>query len=195
MDGTTSLQRIQPEAAKGLLHSPIRFRSSSDKEMNRGSFTDLEKFNDEELVILRAGIETELGRRGISFRVGEVGEKLVISFFNSKPGLPNLLQAPAGAKNVDALSREGDRYSIKSFMKAKKTGTVYPDEKDKDKQLFEYLVVVKLNRNYQLSAIYRYSWEEFVRIRAWDKRMNAWYLPLSKKNLDIAEVIVNKDML
>lgn len=195
MDGTTSLQRIQPEATKKLIHSPIRFRSSSDKEMNRGSFADLKKLNDEELVILRANIETELNRRGISFRVGEVGEKLVISFFNSKPGLPNLLQAPAGAKNVDALSREGDRYSIKTFMKAKKTGTVYPDEKDKDKQLFEYLVVVRLNTNYQLSAVYRYSWEEFVRIRAWDKRMNAWYLPLSKKNLDIAQVILNKDML
>ena len=162
--------------------------------MKSGLLVDLNKLNDDELLILKIGIETELNSRGISFSVGEVGEKLVISFFNSKPGLPNLLQAPAGAKNVDALSREGDRYSIKTFMKAKKTGTVYPDEKDKDKQLFEYLIVVKLNTNYQLSAIYRYSWEEFVRIRAWDKRMNAWYLPLSKKKLDIAEVILNKDM-
>ena len=189
-----SLRRIQPEATNKLIYRTIKFRSSSNKEMNKGSFADLKKLNDEELVILRANIETELNKRGISFKVGEVGEKLVISFFNSKPGLPKLLQAPVGAKNVDALSREGDRYSIKTFMKAKKTGTVYPDEKDNDKQLFEYLVVVKLNTNYQLSAIYRYSWEEFVRIRAWDKRMNAWYLPLSKKNLDIAEVILNKDM-
>jgi hypothetical protein len=163
--------------------------------MNSGPFADLNKLNDDELLILRVGVETELNSRGISFSVGEVGEKLVISFFNSKPGLPNLLQAPAGAKNVDALSREGDRYSIKTFMKAKKTGTVYPDEKDKDKQLFEYLVVVKLNTNYQLSAIFRYSWEEFVRIRAWDKRMNAWYLPLSKKNLNMAEMIFNEDTL
>jgi len=163
--------------------------------MNSGAHDDLNKVSDDELVILRAGIETELNRRGISFSVGEVGEKLVISFFNSKPGLPNLLQAPAGAKNVDALSRDGDRYSIKTFMKAKKTGTVYPDEKDRNRQLFEYLVVVKLNTNYQLYAIYRYSWEEFVRIRAWDKRMNAWYLPLSKKNLNKAEKIYNKDIL
>ena len=80
-------------------------------------------------------------------------------------------------------------------MKAKKTGTVYPDEKDRDKQLFEYLIVVKLNTNYQLSAIFRYSWEEFVRMRAWDKRMNAWYLPLSKRNLNKAEKIFNKDIL
>ena len=85
--------------------------------MNSGPPADLNKVSDDELVILRAGIETELNRRGISFSVGGVGEKLAISFFNSKPGLPNLLQAPAGAKNVDALSREGDRYSIKTFMK------------------------------------------------------------------------------
>jgi len=163
--------------------------------MNSGLFVNLTKLNDDELLTLRADIEAELNGRGISFSVGEVGEKLVISFFNSKSGLSNLLQAPTGAKNVDALSREGDRYSIKTFMKAKKTGTVYPDEKDRDRQLFEYLVVVKLDTNYKLHDIYRYSWEEFVRIRAWDKRMNAWYLPLSKKNLNMAEIIFNKDML
>jgi hypothetical protein len=163
--------------------------------MKRGLVIDLNKLSDDELVLLRANTEAELNNRGISFSVGEVGEKLAISFFNSKPGLPNLLQGPRGAKNVDALSREGDRYSIKTYMKAKKTGTVYPDEKDKDKQLFEYLIVVKLNTNYQLSAIYRYSWEEFIRIRAWDKRMNAWYLPLSNKNLNMAEIIFNRDKL
>jgi hypothetical protein len=163
--------------------------------MKSGLFVDINKLNDDELVILRANLDIELNRRGISFNVGEVGEKLVISLFNSKPGLPNLLQAPAGAKNVDALSRDGDRYSIKTFKKAKKTGTVYPDEKDRNRQLFEYLVVVKLDANYQLSAIYRYSWEQFVGIRAWDKRMNAWYLPLSKRNLNMAEMIFNESML
>ena len=79
-------------------------------------------------------------------------------------------------------------------MKAKKTGTVYPDEKDRDKQLFEYLIVVRLDPYFQLQAIYRYSWEEFIKIRAWDRRMNAWYLPLSQKNLRMAEIIFNKDI-
>lgn len=41
--------------------------------MNRGSFADLKKLNNDELVILRANIETELNKRGISFKVGEVG--------------------------------------------------------------------------------------------------------------------------
>lgn len=152
----------------------------------------LSNMSDENLVLLRAKVDSELARRGISFNVGELGEKLAIAYFNSTPGLPNLLRAPAGAKNVDALSRDGDRYSIKAFMRAKKTGTVYPDDVNADKQLFEYLVVVSLDRDYQLSAIYRYSWEQFVKVRAWDKRMNAWYLPLSNRNLKSGELVYRK---
>ncbi|MBA7596874.1 hypothetical protein ES703_03864 [subsurface metagenome] len=150
------------------------------------------KLNDDELVLLRAKIDAEFAKRGIQFSVGALGERLSIAFFNSKPGLPNLLQAPTGAKNVDALSRDGDRYSIKAFLKAKKTGTIYPDVKDPDKQLFEYVVVVRLDKDYQLNAIFRYSWEDFVKIRAWDKRMNAWYIPLSKRNLKLAEPVFQK---
>lgn len=152
----------------------------------------LKGLNDNELVMLRANVETELNERGISFNVGAIGEKLVISYFNTKPGLPNLLQAPTGAKNVDALSRDGDRYSIKAYMKAKKTGTIYPDSEDSKKQLFEYLLVVRLDKRYQLDAIYRFSWERFLKLRAWDKRMNAWYLPLSWKNLKAGETIFEK---
>lgn len=147
------------------------------------------ELSNEDLVVLKGDIESELAKRGISFSVGELGEKSAISYFNSTPGLPNLQQASTGAKNVDALSRDGDRYSIKTFMKAKKTGTVYPDNTDADKQLFEYLLVVHLDSSYQLRAIYRYSWHRFIIVRAWDKRMNAWYVPLSKKNLQMAEKI------
>ena len=63
------------------------------------------KLNDDELVLLRAKIDAEFAKRGIQFSVGALGERLSIAFFNSKPGLPNLLQAPAGAKNVDALAQ------------------------------------------------------------------------------------------
>lgn len=150
---------------------------------------DIGKLNDDELMTLRCDVDAELTARGISFNVGAMGEKLCIVYFNSTAGLPNLMQAPSGAKNVDALSRDGERYSIKTFMKAKKTGTVYPDDKNPEKQLFEYLAIVQLDHNYQLKGIWRYHWAEFVKIRAWDKRMNAWYVPLSIKNLKIAEII------
>jgi hypothetical protein len=144
---------------------------------------------DDKLFALRVQVDKELSKRGIPFNVGILGEKLCISYFNSNPGLPNLLQAPTGAKNVDALSRDGDRYSIKTFKKAKKTGTIYPDDKNPDKQLFEYLAVVHLNQDYELSAIYRYTWDEFLKVRAWDRRMNAWYVPLNTNKLKLAEMI------
>jgi len=158
--------------------------------MEINSFQNYVKnLKDDELAILRATVEKELAERGLVFSVGELGEKYAISYFNSTPGLPNLIKAPTGAKNVDALSRDGDRYSIKATMKAKKTGTVYPDDKHTDKQLFEYLVLVRLNDNYQLDSIYRYSWEDFVKVRAWDKRMNSWYINVSMRNLQMAEKI------
>jgi hypothetical protein len=162
--------------------------------MNTDQFLHLiSSLNNDELMTLRAHMDAEMSKRGITFNVGALGEKLTIAYFNSTAGLPNLLQAPTGAKNVDALSRHGDRYSIKAFMKAKKTGTIYPDEDNMDKQLFEYLVVVRLNHNYQMEAIYRYTWDEIEKIRAWDKRMNAWYVPLSKKNLNAAERLFPKN--
>ena len=149
------------------------------------------KSDDDALIKLRALVEAELTKRGLLLNVGETGEKLCIEYFKSKAGLPKLLQSPPGAKNVDALSRDGDRYSIKTFMKAKKTGTIYPD-KDERKQLFEYLLIVGLHTNYELKAIYRYSWEQFLSVRAWDKRMNAWYVPLSKKKLKFAEIVLEE---
>jgi len=150
---------------------------------------DLQLVSDNELISLRARVETEMRRRNISFSVGDIGEQLVIDFFNSTPSLPNLLRAPRGTKNVDALSRNGDRYSIKTIWKGKKTGTVYPDSMIKNKQLFEYLLVVRLNDNWGLQSIFQIPWGKFVKIRSWDKRMNAWYLSCSSKNLTSMSLI------
>ena len=150
---------------------------------------DPSDLSDDEMLALRIRLDAELIRRGVKFSVGEIGENIAIEYFNSTPNLPNLMAAPTGAKNIDALSRDGDRYSIKTQMKAKKSGTIYPDTADPDKQLFEYLLIVKLSLEYQLESLHRFSWEEFLQARAWDKRMNAWYIPVSKKRLDVAEKI------
>jgi len=57
--------------------------------------------------------------------VGERGEFLAIEFYNKTPGLPNLQAAPEGTQNVDALSRKGDRYSIKTISEPAKTTGVF----------------------------------------------------------------------
>lgn len=151
----------------------------------------LDKFSDEQLLHLRARLEVEMRQRGLSFSIGEIGEELAIEYFNATPGLPNLRAAPVGTKNVDALSRRGDRYSIKTILNAKKTGTVYPDETNREKQLFEFLLIVILNNDLKLKAIYEFPWETFVQVRSWDKRMNAWYIGCSQKNLEAGKTILS----
>jgi hypothetical protein len=119
----------------------------------------------DELVLLRIEFEREMRSRGISFSVGGIGERIAIEYFKSTPGLSNLIAAPIGAKNVDALSRDGDRYSIKTIQNAQKTGTIYPDKQDPEKQLFEYLLIVKLRSDFTLEALYQFSWKRFLEVR------------------------------
>jgi len=144
----------------------------------------IQLISDTELISLRVRVETEMRRRNISFTVGDIGEQLVIEYFNSMPGLPKLMRAPRGTKNVDALSRNGDRYSIKTIWKAKKTGTIYPDQANKAKQLFEFILVAQLDEEWRLRALSQFTWKQFCSIRCWDKRMNAWYISCSKRLLE-----------
>ncbi|MEL6810714.1 MAG: hypothetical protein AAFP76_05220 [Bacteroidota bacterium] len=151
----------------------------------------LNEYTDNELLNLRIKLDSEFKKRGIKFSVGEMGENIAVDYFNKTPGLPNLQKAPTGVKNVDALSRDGHRYSVKTVQNGKKTGTIYPD-KNKEQQLFEYILVVQIDANYELKALHRFSWEQFTKERAWDKRMNAWYIPVSKNRLANAEEIYSR---
>lgn len=149
----------------------------------------LGKLSDEELLLLRADLRTEMRKRGIADSVGAVGEQLAIEHFRKTPGLPKLHPAQRGTKNVDANSRDGERYSIKSVCSAKKTGTVYQPAQDQKKQLFEYLLIVKLAEDWSLQSIHQLAWADFVKVRSWDKRMNAWYVAISGRTLGAATLI------
>ncbi|MGN6196945.1 MAG: hypothetical protein ACTHOB_18535 [Ginsengibacter sp.] len=153
---------------------------------------DFKTISDDDVIALRTEIEKELKRRKIKFTVGEIGETKAISFFNNTPGLDNLQRAPVGTKNVDALSRKGDRYSIKTIKDGGKSGTVYPDPEIKNKELFEYILLVLLDEDFQLKSLYRFSWKQFLKIRQWDKTMNAWYIPKTQKALKNGESIYEK---
>lgn len=151
----------------------------------------LSVLSDEQLVQLRAAVEAEMKRRGLEYDVGRFGEQLAISFFNSTPMCPNLLLAPVGTKNVDALSRDGERYSIKTICRGRKTGTIYPDVQNRDKQLFEHLIIVKVTDKWSLEQIYQIDWSQFLAVRAWDKRMNAWYVPYTAKVITLAKKLIS----
>ncbi|MEM8571789.1 MAG: hypothetical protein AAGG56_12920 [Pseudomonadota bacterium] len=157
------------------------------KQLGLWSIDDLSHLPDDELLQLRGALEVEMRERGLALTVGAVGEKLAIDLFNVTPGYPNLLAAPTGTANIDAISRKGERYSIKTVCKGKKTGTVYPDTDAPDKQLFEFILVVKLNEDWTLDRVFEFDWDGFVTNRSWDKRMNAWYLPASARVLSKAK--------
>jgi hypothetical protein len=148
---------------------------------------------DAELIKLRAALDVEMKRRKIAVSVGQMAEELAVQFFNRTAGRPNLLAAPIGTTNVDALSRNGERYSIKGICSAKKTGTIYPDTDDPEKQLFEYLLVVKMTRDWSLEVIYEFDWQTFCKVRSWDRRMNAWYVGASKRALSEARQYLPAD--
>ena len=137
----------------------------------------------EDLLLLRASLRAEMRKRGIADSVGSVGEQLAIEYFRKTSGLPKLQLAPRGTKNVDALSRNGDRFSIKTICEGSKTGTIYPEPDDRDKQLFEYVLIVKLAEDWTLESIHQLPWVDFVKVRSWDKRMNAWYVAFNKRAL------------
>ncbi|MCM1506638.1 MAG: hypothetical protein NC177_05825 [Ruminococcus flavefaciens] len=44
---------------------------------------------------------------------GDLGEYIVIDYYNKTKGLPKLQFAPPSTKNIDAISVNGERYSIK----------------------------------------------------------------------------------
>jgi len=149
----------------------------------------LEKLSDEDLLLLRAALRAEMRKRGIADSVGAVGEQLAIEHFRKTPGLPKLSPATRGTKNVDANSNRGERYSIKTVCDAKKTGTIYPESSDPDRQLFEHILIIKLAEDWSLKSIHQLSWDDFLKVRAWDKRMNAWYVPVSSRTLAASKLI------
>lgn len=157
--------------------------------MKRKPSTKLASMSDEDLILLRAGLRAEMRKRGMADSVGAVGEQLAIEHFRKTPGLPKLQLAPRGTKNVDALSRNGDRFSIKTICEGSKTGTIYPEPDDRDKQLFEQILIVKLAEDWSLETIHQLSWSGFVNVRSWDKRMNAWYVAISARTLGTATLI------
>ena len=90
--------------------------------------TFIEKLENEQLWMLYPAMIKELKKRElIETRnlVGEYGEFRAINYYNNTVGLPKLQKAPAGTKNVDALSRDGDRYSIKTITFPNKTTGVF----------------------------------------------------------------------
>ena len=137
----------------------------------------LSSVNDDELVSAYGNFVKELMEREIVTSkniTGDMGEHMVIERYCSIRGLPRFLKAPDGAKNVDALSAQGERYSIKTVT-SKTTGSFYGLEpkgsKKDDIQVFEYLVVAVMDDHYRLVKLLEFDWTKFLKHKSRNSRI------------------------
>lgn len=160
---------------------------------------ETKNLNDTELILLYSASIKELRRRNIIRTknvLGELGEYLAIHYYNKTPKMPKLQAAPIGTKNVDAISRNGERYSIKSCSAAT-TGVFYGLQPKNsilpDKQQFEYVIICKFDDDCQLQAIYEIDWDTFLKHKNWHATMQAWNIRLTKELISDSKIIYQKE--
>lgn len=157
----------------------------------------LDTLNSEELWLLYADAEAELKERGLVRTrniVGERGEFLAVETYNSTSGLPNLQAAPEGTQNIDAISRKGDRYSVKTISESSRTTSAFHGMGEKDEiydseRKFEYVIIVQLKSNYRPKRILELTWDQFLMLRRWHSTMRAWNLTVTNALVAQAKII------
>ena len=159
---------------------------------------DLKNRSNIELIKLYGALLDEMRSRKIirSKNVtGDLGESIVIDHYNKTKGLPKLYRAPPDLIDIDATSVKADRYTIKCTT-TDKTGAFRGIPKDfsahEIKPLFEYLVIVKLDRSYEKELILQVEWETFLKHIRWNSRLQAHTLSLSRALIEDSTVIYLK---
>ena len=127
--------------------------------------------------------------------VGELGEYYAVDFYNANSKLPNLSFAPPGVQNVDALSRNGEIYSIKAVSSRKgTTGSFWdPDSVKRNEQKFHYLLIVILDNSYSLDMILQLTWDDFFKNKRFNRRMNNFNISLTNQLIDSVKIIYDKN--
>ena len=160
-------------------------------------FSKIEAANDDAVWSIYAFVITLLKKRGLIRTkniTGERGEFLAIETYNKITGLSKLQAAPEGTQNVDALSRKGDRYSIKTITEPNNlTGVFYGlgdsgDERTLEKK-FEYVIIVVIDENLQPKRILEITWEQFLKFRKWHRTMRGWNISVTKALISEARTI------
>ena len=139
----------------------------------------------------------ELQRRGVLRTrnvVGELGEHYAIEFYNNNPGLPNLSLAPPGVQNIDALSRNGEIYSIKAVSSRNgTTGSFWdPESIERNEKKFDYLLIVIIDQSYALDMILELSWEDFFKYKRFNTRMNNYNISITNTLINEVKVVYDR---
>ena len=146
---------------------------------------DIEKLSVRELVKLlspNSEVQKELRNRGVLRTkniVGDIGEYFVKEFFQTT-SLTNLSLAEPGTKNVDLFGRNGKRYSVKTVSSGNTTTGSFHEIKENDK-VFDYLLIVILDEDYNLSEVLQLDWDEFIEYMNYNKRTDSHSISVSNK--------------
>lgn len=135
---------------------------------------DKEKFNKkflktQELLIKYGELLTEMKKEDIirtKNLVGDSGECLVVNYYCNNPNLPNLILTPPSNKDYDAISENGLKYTIKTTS-MKMTG-MFHIKRTESKQ-FDFIIIVRFNKAYQLIQIIELTWDDFLKYRQMDE--------------------------
>tara|TARA_B100000780_G_C20978095_1_gene390734 strand:+ start:274 stop:858 length:585 start_codon:yes stop_codon:yes gene_type:complete len=178
-----------------LTFSQSDIKTEKMKSKNHNLKKEINNLENLDLVELYSDILKVLKERGVirtKNLVGDIGEYLAIKHYNSSKGKSNLQFAPPGTKNIDAISRNGDRYSIKSTT-TNLTGVFYelenPESIKQNTQKFEYLLIVKFKENFVVDKIIQLDWFQFLKFKKWHSTMNAWNIYISEELLKDSEII------
>ena len=157
---------------------------------------NLNEITNEGLITLYSNLIKELKNRKIIRTkniIGDLGEYLAIHYYNNTPRLPNLQAAPPGTRNIDAISRNGERYSIKSTS-GNLTGVFYglndKDSEENQKQKFEYVVLVVFKEDFVLDKIIELDWNQFLKFKKWHKTMRGWNISITKNLISEGKIIL-----
>ena len=140
---------------------------------------------------------TELKRRGILRTknvAGDLGEHYAIEHYTNNSKLPSLSIVPVTVKNVDALSRNGETYNIKTVSSRKGTTGSFWDQESikKNEKKFDYLLIVILDQSFSLDMILELSWEDFIKHKKFNKRMNNYNISITNTLIDEVKIVYEK---
>lgn len=165
------------------------------------SIKDLEQLSIEELVKLispNSEVHKELKKRKVIRTkniTGELGEYYVVQHYNNSSKQTNLFLPPPGVKNIDVLGRNGEKYSIKTVSgNNRTTGSFWnPESINDNRKTFDYLIICILNDDYGLDMILELSWEDFMKYKKFNKRMNNYQVTITQKLIQDVKIIHNKE--
>ena len=147
----------------------------------------------------------ELTKRGVIRNrnyTGNIGEYFAIDFFNNfnseiytkTKDLPKLIRSDENSQDIDAKDENGKGYSIKTITKP--TGTTgsfwNPESIENNEEKFSYLLIVILDKSFQVDKILELDWENFMKNKRYNKRMRNYNISVTNKLREEFKIIYKK---